>query len=139
MKPKLPPVKYLRQLFDYDVATGNTLWKERPASHFRGNHFTAKRWNSKNAGKPAGYVDKSVGRTLVKIDGKSYTLSRVVWKMSTGYDPAYFIEHLNGIQNDDRMNNLRDIPLHVIKKFGSKRRVKLTIKDNKGEHHENES
>ena len=140
MKQPLPSASYLKECFDYDVATGITLWKKRPVSHFKGNHFTARRWNSKNAGKQAGCIDRNEGRRFVKIQDKSYTLSRVVWKMITGNDPIYYIEHLNGIQNDDRLNNLRDIPLHTIKKFGPDRKMKLPINYNKGEqHHENES
>ena len=53
-------------------------------------------------GKPNGYVQTYVSRT-----GKRY-VHRLIWEMHNGeIPPVMEIDHLNGVRNDNRIENLR--------------------------------
>ena len=98
--------EYIRSLFDYDPSTGTLTWRERPKEHFQSTrlwrrHLT--RWR----GKEAGYIDKSNGYRRVDIDGVGYRAHRVAWLHYHGELPASFIDHANGVRNDNRISNLR--------------------------------
>jgi len=127
---KLPPLQYLLELFDYNLSKGTATWKERPASHFQStNRSHAPMWNSRFKGKEAGYLSPHSGQVEIKIDGVKYGRSRILWKLATGVDPHYCIEHQNGVMNDDSIHNIRDVPSSVIRRFGAPRKIKYEIKE----------
>lgn len=108
----IPSASTLREILDFDPETGVLTWKERGPEWFpkelkKGARNPAKTWNSRFAGKQAGRIVK--GRGSIRIFGKDYIKSRIVWTIHYGNHPKNIIDHINGNPADDRIANLRDI------------------------------
>lgn len=113
MSRRLPSPRVLRRLLDYNPETGELRWKERPVWMFakgpRGRSAIAATWNKARSGKPA----------LASIDMRGYmagavllrycSAHRVAWAMFYGEWPAQNIDHVNGVRNDNRIENLRSV------------------------------
>ncbi len=83
------------------------ILEDRPREHFpTANGYRV--FKSQFANKIAGRIDK-LGYLRIKINNKMFAGHRIIWKMYYGEDPKYFIDHINGIKNDNRIENLRDI------------------------------
>lgn len=106
---KLPDVEILRKLIDYDPRTGVARWKPRPESMFSCGARTpaqkANAWNARFAGSELSWV--LTGYRAAEIDGATYLVHRLVWKIMTGEEPPEFIDHINGVRDDNRWENLR--------------------------------
>ena len=89
------PVKLLKKHLRYDPETGHLWWKVR-------GH--ARQWQ-----KPAGSVNKVTGYRKVRVCGTIYNAARVCWALFTGTDapPKMVIDHINGVRDDNRWENLR--------------------------------
>lgn len=83
--------KYLKELFSYDGK--NLLWK--------------KTITRKKTGSIAG-CSQNTGHRQIKIDGKIYLAHRLIWMFHYGLWPKNDIDHVNGIRNDNRIENLRE-------------------------------
>ena len=110
---KLPSQEFLKECFSYDYSTGELSWKNRPEHHFSSKYRSAagcmNNWNSKMAGKPAlGSISKE-GYKFGRLDGKTVKAHRIIWKMIHGTDPDGQIDHINGIRDDNRAENLRSV------------------------------
>jgi hypothetical protein len=57
-------------------------------------------------GEPAGSLDGN-GYLRIKIDNVKYRVHRVIWLMTYGNWPDGQIDHVNGVRNDNRIENLR--------------------------------
>lgn len=105
---------YISECFQL-TDTGQVLWRERPATHFA-SPAGYRSFNSKNAGKPAGYTRKD-GYVVVSLthQGKKRPvfLHRIVWVLVSGAWPVYGIDHINRIKSDNWPANLRDVPQRV--------------------------
>ena len=102
----LPEQKYLLECLKYDPENGYVYWKWRPREHFKStanyNNFIKNRANKIISNKHRdGYL-------RLKLDGVEYRLHRVIWKLYHGEDPKYFIDHINGVRDDNRIENLRE-------------------------------
>ena len=86
------------------------LLKDELIEMFRyenGKVFWAKSGSGKSIHKEAGYVEKD-GYRRVKINGKHIPIHRVVYAIFNGpIEDELFIDHINGIRNDNRIENLR--------------------------------
>jgi hypothetical protein len=86
MPHPLPPVEFLKQLFEYNRETGVLL--------FQGKSIKPH---------PTGYI-------FVKIPGVGVRPGhRIIWKLFYGKDPDQVIDHIDGNPSNNRIENLRDV------------------------------
>jgi HNH endonuclease/AP2 domain len=108
MAPKtLPPRELLRQLLDYDPATGIFTWKPRPREMFATKRgFSV--WNARFTGKPAG-GSLSTGHVLIrfKSNGGGYLAHRLAWLLVYGEPVPPGIDHWDCNPLNNRISNLR--------------------------------
>lgn len=110
----LPPADLLRQLLDYDPATGSIMWKARTdvelfaqTSGRFSREAKARMWNGRFAGKSAFNRVTEWGHRCGKLLDEHYHAHRIIWKMIYGQDPPGIIDHINGDGSDNRIENLR--------------------------------
>jgi len=114
---KLPPLTFIRELFNYNPETGELTWAKRPDHHFK-TPQAAKLWNAR-------FVGVAAGTRLVRKNGekrysevgiregqegrtKLFFAHRVIWYLHYGEDPAGLeIDHINHDPWDNRILNLR--------------------------------
>ena len=89
---ELPTVEFLESIFDYCLLTGVIKWKIRTHGALIGNE--------------AGYICKE-GYRVIGINRTQYLAHRLLWKLHTGKDPSYEIDHINRCREDNRIENLR--------------------------------
>lgn len=123
---ELPTQQYLQECFDYNEETGLAYWKERPLHHF-GSVGKQSNFNNRYSGNLINSKDDKK-YIIVGIDRKYYKLHRLIWKMYYGEDPKYFIDHINGIADDNRICNLRDID----NTYNQRNHSKLSTKNTTG-------
>lgn len=95
----LPAQEELLTLFRYDEVSGKIFRRSR-----EGNNW----FNSRFAGSEAGY-ESADGYIKIKYQGASYLAQRIIWKMVTGFDPEGSVDHIDGVKNNNRWGNLRDV------------------------------
>lgn len=84
----------LREILHYDPDTGVFTWRDARHSRVR-------------SGQVAGTLH-GAGYRLIGIDGRKYRAARLAWLYVYGVWPTYFIDHRNGVRDDDRIANLRE-------------------------------
>jgi hypothetical protein len=104
----------LQQLIDYEPASGIFRWKHRDAHWFAegrtGSETVAKVWNTRYAEKETfKKVDKD-GYYCGAVMKNYYQAHRLAWAIFYGKWPDGQIDHINGVRNDNRIDNLRDVP-----------------------------
>jgi hypothetical protein len=87
-------VELASQLWDYNSDTGLLTWKVSPRNGVR-------------VGDVAGNLN-SKGYLQVKYKGKSHHAHRIAWLIAIGYLPKAELDHVNGIRDDNRLENLRE-------------------------------
>jgi len=105
-REKLIPIEYVRSVLSYDEDTGELSWKPRGIEHFP-DERAQKSWNSNYAGKLAGTKAKE-GYIKILIHKKQHRAHRLVFAIVEGRWPDKFIDHKNGIKQDNRFKNLRE-------------------------------
>lgn len=87
-------------LLDYDPDTGIMRWRHRADR--------SRRWNSRYSGTIAGQI--SNGYVAIQVAGKgAYQGARLAWLIIYGQWPTNQIDHINGIRDDNRISNLREV------------------------------
>lgn len=96
-KPRKPnphaTVERVRELFDYDPATGLFTRKQRSRGY--------------PAGQIMGYLDAK-GYIRINVDRRSYMAHRLAWLHFHGRWPVDQIDHANRLRTDNRLANLRE-------------------------------
>lgn len=84
----------LKELMSYDNETGNLVWRKNRSRLAKA---------TQNAGhqKPDGYIQ-------IHVLGHIYQAHVLVWFYFYGYWPHKMIDHINGVRNDNRIENLRE-------------------------------
>jgi len=85
----------LKERLHYEKETGIFLWS---------NPIT----NSLKSGDIAGTKNKE-GYIKININNKIYSAHRLAWLYFYEKFPKNYIDHINGIKNDNRICNLRDV------------------------------
>jgi len=122
---QLPTQDELNALLAYDKETGRLFWKARTPEMFaettgRTRMHACSLWNSRWSGKEG--LDKlNDGYRMGVINYQPVSAHRVIWKMVHGEDPM-IIDHINGIRDDNRVENLRNVTDSVNRK-NERRRV----------------
>ena len=94
--PRLLPVDVLKANVFYDPETGLfTRTKNHPKRKYLAGSVTGVQ-------RPDGYLQRM-------IEGKIYLAHRLAWLYVHGVMPTHYIDHINGVKNDNRIVNLRDV------------------------------
>jgi hypothetical protein len=84
----------LKDLLEYNPETGEFFWKVPPTR------------SKVRAGDLAGSVYKN-GYRYIQIETLDYRAGRLAWFFMTGQDPVDFVEHKDGVRDNNRFTNLR--------------------------------
>lgn len=128
LKP-LPSASLLAELLTYDPNTGIFLWNARRPDHFTATkHKTSEWqclwWNNRFAGTVAGTRDPN-GYILIRINRVDYRAHRLAWVLAYGTD-LELIDHINGVRDDNRIENLRSVNMDQNAKNASRRKDNLS-------------
>ena len=86
----------LHELMRLDSPTGLLYWRERPS-------------NRVDMSKPAGCINPGTGYRQIQLKSTVYLSHRLVWLYIHGCWPTNQIDHINGVRDDNRLENLRDV------------------------------
>lgn len=95
MNDNLITAEQAREILAYDAVTGTFVWKVPLGTAI--------------AGSKAGYLNPR-GYVVISIKRRLYRAHRIAFLVMTGKWPKYGVDHINGIKNDNRWINLRDVP-----------------------------
>jgi hypothetical protein len=114
MKQDKVSPEMLRKLMSYDPETGKLFWLERPVEMFldtvgRTKEQTCPTWNGRLAGKEAFTAYDGCGYRMGLVLRLQFRAHRVCWALHYGSWPIHQIDHINGIRDDNRISNLRDV------------------------------
>lgn len=93
----LPDLVYLKSIIRYCPETGSIWWLDT-------EHVS-----KKLRGQLANSYFKSTGYKRICIDKKIYCQHRIAWLFGHGKEPVGMIDHINGIRDDNKLENLRDV------------------------------
>jgi hypothetical protein len=94
-------------MLKYDPSTGKFTWRER-SEDFPSPLSAIRAFNTRSAGGPV-YEEPHKGYRRMTLLGKRYKSHRVAWAMHHGDWPPETIDHINGVKDDNRIENLRAV------------------------------
>jgi hypothetical protein len=107
----------LRKLLRADFDAGHLFWLKRDeTATFRGLTHSVPRGLAIFNGR---YADRRAdgphggGYRMIRLFYVGLLAHRVLWLLKTGQWPEHTIDHINGVRDDNRMVNLRDVPFPV--------------------------
>lgn len=112
MTNKLPSIDYIRNVLSYDKYTGVLTWADNARGR-NGREAFASKMNG-------GYRQGMVGGVMMLAH-------RVIWAHQFGEWPPHQIDHINGIRDDNRLDNLRSVTRRE-----NQRNLKLNAKNKSG-------
>lgn len=113
MLDQRPSPELLRKLLRYEPDTGKLFWLERTSDMFahctRDSWQSCDAWNSRNANRETFTSCDKNGYRRGRIYRRYYFAHRVIWAMVHDRYPAADTDHINGVQNDNRLVNIRAV------------------------------
>ncbi len=120
----------LRALLRYDPQTGELFWRERPLEMFveppAAVAAKARKWNARYAGKPA-FTSRTHGYRQGCLLSVYVYAHRVAWAIHHGRWSEQHIDHINGVRDDNRITNLREV-----RDGGNNRNLKRPVTNSSG-------
>ena len=102
----LPSYEDLHKCFSYEPETGLLTCKEAHPEVFP-TETSRNHWNGRRKGKVCTSLDGTKKYYILKWKRKTLKVHRVIWKMMYNEDP-YIVDHINGVETDNRLANLRN-------------------------------
>lgn len=99
--------QHVREFLNYNPETGSFIWKHRSVDWFPDNRAW-RIWNTRFAGSSAGSLHSS-GYMDIGLFGYPFRAHRLAWVYVHGEWPEHEIDHINGVRDDNRIDNLRDV------------------------------
>jgi hypothetical protein len=121
---ELPDPELLRKLLRYEPETGKLFWNHRPLEMFGKKRIWAT-WNTRWAGREAFTSTDGHGYQQGQLLSRRMHAHRVIWAVMTGRWPTGQIDHINGVRNDNRLLNLREVSVSENRK-NQRRRLNNT-------------
>ena len=87
--------KELKELLHYNPDTGVFTWRVSPSRTVK-------------VGQVAGHTPKNTGYLQIRLSNKLYQGHRLAWLYMAGEWPRKYIDHINGVRDDNRWVNLRE-------------------------------
>ena len=87
--------EYVRDVFNYNPDTGKFYWRKKVAQRVYIGDYAGSKHHS-------GYL-------TICVLGKSYRAHRLAWLYYYGDPIPQYIDHINGIKDDNRIKNLRAV------------------------------
>lgn len=91
--------RHLKEALEYSPTTGLFIRKIRTSNRIK-------------IGDIAGGLDAK-GYVIIRLKNKSHKAHRLAWLYVYGEMPSKEIDHINGIKNDNRISNLRDVSKNI--------------------------
>jgi hypothetical protein len=107
---------YVRERLDYAHSTGKFYWKPRA-----GADLPTIRWNGRFAGVQAGSVKH--GYTIIGLDGRVYSASRLAHLYMTGEWPDCLMSHQSRVSSNDCWSELREATHSELAAYSKKPRT----------------
>ena len=111
-KIEMPSIERIRQLIEYDPATGILLWRPRDIADFEFSPNASDvvaGFNAHYAGKPALNYLNNDGYYRGRVLKKSLLSHRAAFAIFHDCWPIGQIDHANGVRTDNRIANLSDV------------------------------
>lgn len=109
-KEKLLNQEMIKEFISYNQETGICNFNERDIKWLK-SEGAWKTWNTSNANREINYSDKRAGYIQCRIFNKLFMVHRLIWLHMEGEWPNA-IDHINGIRDDNRWCNLRNVSQH---------------------------